>query len=84
MVYNMSEHGYDSSLFRGEVTEVRFRGLPSPPLEMFFRLMIEAKQWIDAGHCLVVREFSIAAVLVVNQHFAIYQTCERVSLHPVF
>ncbi|CAD7926498.1 unnamed protein product [Amoebophrya sp. A120] len=60
LVLNMSEHSYDTKPFQGEVMDVRFRGLPSPPLELFFKLVISVKQWLDTGkeHVVVVHCFS--------------------------
>ncbi|CAD7949101.1 unnamed protein product [Amoebophrya sp. A25] len=49
LVLNMSEHGYEAREFRGEVMDIRFRGLPSPPLELFFKLVISVKQWLDTS-----------------------------------
>ena len=49
MIYNMSEHAYDTGYFQGQVTDIRFRGLPSPPLELFFKLLVSVRQWLDTG-----------------------------------
>jgi len=59
MILNMSERKYDTSKFRGEVVEVAFRGLPSPPLELLLELCLSSHHWLasDASNVLVVHCF---------------------------
>jgi len=60
MIFNMSERKYDTSKFQGEVVEVAFKGLPSPPLEMLLELCLSAHHWLslDERNILVVHCFS--------------------------
>ena len=45
----MSEKTYDTSAFDGDVMDIKYRGMPAPPLELFFKLVLSAKQWLDTS-----------------------------------
>ncbi|CAM9186351.1 unnamed protein product [Scytosiphon promiscuus] len=62
MVWNVSEEGYDYSLFQDQVLEFRFPGHPAPPLGMLFKMCTSIESWlladpknIAAVHCLTGR-----------------------------
>jgi len=59
LIFNMSERQYNTALFKGEVVDVAFRGLPAPPLEMLMELCLSAHAWLtsDPEHVLVVHCF---------------------------
>jgi len=69
LIYNMSERKYNISEFQGDVVDVAFRGLPSPPLELLVELCLSAHHWLesDPSNVLVVhcfQGFSRSAVLL--------------------
>ncbi|CAM9754893.1 unnamed protein product [Ectocarpus sp. 6 AP-2014] len=62
MVWNVSEEGYDYSLFQDQVLEFRFPGHPAPPLGMLFKMCTSIESWlladpknVAAVHCLTGR-----------------------------
>ncbi|CAM9847808.1 unnamed protein product [Ectocarpus sp. 12 AP-2014] len=62
MVWNVSEEGYDYSLFQDQVLEFRFPGHPAPPLGMLFKMCTSIESWLSADpknvaavHCLTGR-----------------------------
>jgi hypothetical protein len=60
MIWNLSEESYDGAIFDNSVIEVRFPGLPSPPLEQLLKLVMSIENWLSADaanvaaiHCMV-------------------------------
>jgi hypothetical protein len=59
MIWNISEEGYDYSLFNDQVLEYKFPGHPAPPLGLLFKICTSMESWLDAdekniavAHCL--------------------------------
>lgn len=59
MIWNVSEEGYDYSLFGDQVLEYKFPGHPAPPLGLLFKICTSVESWLDAddrniavAHCL--------------------------------
>lgn len=59
LIFNMSERRCNASLFKAEVIDVCFRGLPAPPVEMMVELCLSAHRWIesDPTHVIIVHCF---------------------------
>ncbi|CEM16327.1 unnamed protein product [Vitrella brassicaformis CCMP3155] len=95
LVINMSERKYDTSTFAGEVLEVQFRGLPSPPLGLMLELFMSITAWLtsDESNVVVVhcyKGFSRSAVflscfmawcgLVSHPVDGLQEVCEKIGL----
>lgn len=59
MIWNISEEGYNYSLFGDQVLEYKFPGHPAPPLGLLFKICTSVESWLDADenniavvHCL--------------------------------
>lgn len=59
MIWNISEEGYNYSLFNDQVLEYKFPGHPAPPLGLLFKICTSIESWLDAdekniavAHCL--------------------------------
>ncbi|CEM36154.1 unnamed protein product [Vitrella brassicaformis CCMP3155] len=95
LVLNMSERTYDASRFNGQIVDVQFRGMPSPPLDLLLKLCVSSSQWLlsDAQNVIVVHcyhGFSRTAVFIAsflswiglckNPHVALQKVCEVLGL----
>jgi len=48
MIWNLSEHNYDTVPFNNNVIEYYFPGLPVPPLRALFEFCCGLKAWLDS------------------------------------
>lgn len=72
MVWNISEEGYDYSLFENQVLEYKFPGHPAPPLGLLFKICTSIESWLDADdrnvavvHCLTGKGRTAALISCV-------------------
>ena len=72
MVWNVSEEGYDYSLFGDQVLEYKFPGHPAPPLGLLFKICTSVESWLDADernvaivHCLTGKGRTAALVACI-------------------
>lgn len=66
LIFNISEHPYDSAIFSSQVADYTFPGYPCPPLEALFLLCHELDSWIISDkshigiiHCQATRSRSL-------------------------
>ena len=50
MIYNLSEHKYETSYFNHNVIEYHFPGLPIPPLHTLFEFCQNMYNWLSLDH----------------------------------
>ena len=69
---NISEEGYDYSLFNDQVLEYKFPGHPAPPLGLLFKICTSIESWLDADeknvaiiHCLTGKGRTAALIACV-------------------
>ena len=56
LVFNVSEHSYNSKIFNNQVVDFTFPGLPCLPLEAVFTLLKQIDSWLqsDEKHVAVI------------------------------
>lgn len=47
IIYNISEHKYNSDDFNNNVMEYSFPGYPGPPLDQMFQICQSMRAWLD-------------------------------------
>lgn len=79
LIFNISEHTYNTRPFHGQVIDHCFSGLPTPPLETLFSVCVSIKAWLstDLAHIAVVHcQTGLARSLLVLSLFLIWTSPE--------
>uniref|UniRef100_A0A0G4FH05 Phosphatidylinositol-3,4,5-trisphosphate 3-phosphatase n=1 Tax=Chromera velia CCMP2878 TaxID=1169474 RepID=A0A0G4FH05_9ALVE len=97
LMLNMSERTYNTRMFEGDVIDVNFRGLPSPPLDLLLKLQMSVHAWLSSDpinilvvHCYrghsrsatFMSAYMAWAGLAEHPLQALEEVCEKVGLDP--